>query len=160
MFFTSRETCSLRLDPLTASGVAGWVAVWAVVISSPLYIDVHQYLDAKKVQTSSRRAFNASRRFFSLRRYHIHCPIFSASTKPALVRIFMWCETVGCDKSTLASMSQAHMPLAFSIEQQPFSFNSVRMRLRVGSAIADSAVFSSIAIDSHQYTLRIDECQY
>src|SRR3954463_9470471 len=48
MFLTSRETCSLRLEALTASGVAGWVAVWAVVISSPFYIDVCLYLCTKK----------------------------------------------------------------------------------------------------------------
>src|SRR3954454_21262423 len=72
----------------------------------------------------------------------------------------MWWEMVGCDRSTLASMSQAHMPTDFSIEQQPFSFSRERMRRRVGSAIAERTVFNSVAIDSHQYTDYIDGCQY
>src|SRR3954462_3365869 len=67
---------------------------------------------------------------------------------------------VGCDRSTLASMSQAHMPTDFSIEQQPFSFSRERMRRRVGSAIAERTVFNSVSIDSHQYTDYIDSCQY
>jgi hypothetical protein len=32
MFFTSSETCSFRLEEVKRSGVAGWVAVSAVVI--------------------------------------------------------------------------------------------------------------------------------
>src|SRR3954469_25439657 len=67
---------------------------------------------------------------------------------------------VGCDRSTLASMSQAHMPTDFSIEQQPFSFSRERMRRRVGSAIAERTVFNSVAIGSHQCTDYIDGCQY
>src|SRR5882762_5365679 len=125
-----------------------------------LYIDVAQYASQEKGHTSSRRALRASRRFFSLRRFHIHCPIFSDSTSPDLVRIFMWWETVGCESSTFASMSQAHIPTDLSMEQHPFSFSRERIRLRVGSAMAESTVLSSVLIDSHQCTLGIDGCQY
>src|SRR3954469_6168404 len=160
MLLTSSETCSLRLEAVRQSGVAGWVAVLAVVIVSLLRLMYVNILKQKKGYTSSRKAFSASRRFFSLRRYHIHCPIFSDSTSPALVRTFIWWEMVGCERSTLASMSHAHIPTDFSMEQQPFSFKSERMRRRVGSAMADKTVLSSVSIDSNQYTNGIDGCQY
>src|SRR5207237_6699358 len=50
----------------------------------------------------------------------------------------MWCEMVGCDRLIRASISQAHMPDDFSSEQHPGSFSMLKIRRRVGSAMARS----------------------
>jgi len=86
-----------------------------------------------------RNVFTSWRIAFSLRRYQRHCPFLVASTSPALVRIAMWCEIVGCDRETRSSISPAHRhpPVAFASATP--SLRACRMRRRVGSVMACSA---------------------
>src|SRR5437868_12712926 len=96
----------------------------------------------------SRKNFESRRTASSFRRYHIHCPILVASISPASRNTDIWCEMVGCDRLIRSSISQAHMPEDLSNEQQPGSFSMLRIRRRVGSAIARSIAVktSSLAV--------------
>ena len=97
----------------------------------------------RRAYSFPRNILTTCRSAFSFRRYHRHCPCLLASTSPALVKIDIWWEMVGCDRRIFSSISPPHRQpggafrgaLLFASDALP-SFNVCRMRRRVGSAMA------------------------
>ena len=92
----------------------------------------------------------------SSRRYHIHWPLRCLTTSPAFSRIFMWCDTVGCESRDL------HFDVA---RAQAGSFTDRTLFLLLenaqdaaASGVRDSAqllgkiALSVLRIHDHQYS--------
>ena len=101
-----------------------------------------------------RKIFATPRIAFSLRRYHRHCPFLVASTSPALVKIAIWWEIVGCESCTRSSISPAHKDCPVATLLCPAArasaspcFNACKILRRVGSAMACNARSRDSSVD-------------